>query len=77
MTTLAFDLLFVGGPPEAALERSYIAEYLRSKGYTPQDLERLPPEEAKKLRTEASIYACNKLAEHEARARVSTYLKHD
>ena len=74
MATLAFDFPFAR-PPEAALERSYIVEYLKGKGYTPEDLEKMPKEEAYQLRKEASMYASNKLAEQEARARVSGYLK--
>jgi hypothetical protein len=42
--------------------------YLDGKGYTLAGLRELPAEEAKRLMTEASIYASTKLAEVEARA---------
>ncbi len=55
--------------PGAALERMYIEEYLRDRGYTWRSLSGLPAEEARRLMIEASQYASCKLAEVEKRAR--------
>lgn len=52
----------------AVLEKSLIEAYLMGKGYTMEKLRKLPKAEAKKLMTEASIYASGKLAELEERA---------
>ena len=54
---------------EAALERMYIEEYLRSKGLSWSTVHNLPEEQAKTLLKEASIYASCRLAEIEQRAR--------
>jgi hypothetical protein len=61
------------GPPiaedmHAHLEQSLIEAYLKGKGYTLEDLKKLPEAEAKQLMKEASIYASGKLAELEERA---------
>ena len=50
------------------LEKALIEAYLKGKGYTLDDLTKLPPAEAKHLMTEASTYASGKLAEQEERA---------
>ena len=55
--------------PESALERNLIRDYLREKGYSIEDLQKLPPEEAKSLMIEACQYAALKLAEVESRAK--------
>lgn len=55
--------------PESALERSLIREYLREKGYSLEDLHKLPPELAKSLMREACQFAALKLAEVESRAK--------
>lgn len=52
----------------AVLEKTLIETYLKGKGYTLEDLKKLPEAEAKRLMTEASIYASGKLAELEERA---------
>lgn len=52
----------------AKLERMYLEEYLRGKGFTWLGLLALPPEEARRLRLEASVWASLKLAEVETRA---------
>lgn len=54
---------------EPGLEQKFIAEFLREKGLTLQDLKKLPADEARKLRIEASKFATARLAELEARAR--------
>ena len=52
------------------LERTLIEAYLSGKGYSLGDLKKLPEVEAKRLMKEASIYASNKLAEVEVKARL-------
>ncbi|MBI5841995.1 MAG: hypothetical protein HZB19_18060 [Chloroflexi bacterium] len=52
----------------AALEKTLIEAYLKGKGYTLEDLKKLPGEEVKQLMKEASTYASGKLAELEERA---------
>ncbi len=53
----------------AALEQRFRLEYLQGKGHTFESVRALPAEEAKRLLRDASIYASNKLAEVEKRAR--------
>lgn len=55
--------------PESALERNLIRDYLREKGYSIEDLQALPEEQAKSLMREACQHAALKLAEVESRAR--------
>lgn len=55
--------------PQSMLEKRYIEQYLKSRGYRLSDLDRLQPEIARRLRTEASAYASLKLAELESKAR--------
>ena len=52
----------------ALLEKTLIEAYLKGKGYTLDDLQDLPEEEARQLKKEASTYASSKLAEVELRA---------
>jgi hypothetical protein len=52
----------------AFMEKTLIEAYLKGKGYTLEDLKALPEAEARQLKTEASTYASNKLAEVELRA---------
>ena len=54
--------------PEAPLENAFIDEYLRSRGHDLESVRALPPAEADRLLTEASVYAASKLAEVESRA---------
>jgi hypothetical protein len=54
--------------PHAQLEKAFIEEYLRERGYSLKDLHTLPEALARQLMTEASIYASSKLTEVEARA---------
>lgn len=54
--------------PEAQLERALIEEFLRARGLDSVALLALPPDTAKRLLTEASMYAAMKLAEVESRA---------
>lgn len=52
----------------ALLEKALIEEYLHEKGYSLEDIKKLPAEAVKKLMKEASQYASLKLEEVEARA---------
>jgi hypothetical protein len=52
----------------AGLEKSLIEAYLRDKGYTLEELRKLPEAEFKQFMKEASTYASGKLAELEERA---------
>ena len=54
--------------PEGPLERALIDEFLRARGLDSAALQALPEAEAKRVSTEASVYAATKLAEVEARA---------
>ena len=60
---------FLPKGPQSALERRFIKEYLREKGYQLEDLKRLPLKESKQLMTEACSYASLKLAEVESKAK--------
>jgi len=65
-----FDLERCAGEgPQSALEKKLIAEYLAGKGYQPDDLQDLPPEQAKALMQEACRYASLKLAEVESKTK--------
>jgi len=52
----------------AFLERTLIEAYLKGKGYTLEELQNLPKEEAKQIMKEASTYASGTLAEVEVKA---------
>lgn len=54
--------------PQSALERHLVEDYLQSKGYKKEDLQKLPKEQAKALMREACTYASLKLAELEAKS---------
>jgi hypothetical protein len=51
--------------PHAEVEKIYIAEYLKGKGYSVEGLAGLPEEAVKLLLEEASLYASLRLAELE------------
>lgn len=55
--------------PNALLEKALIEEYLKEKGYTHEDLKKLPADVVEKLMKEASQYASLKMEEVSARAR--------
>ena len=59
------DEKFVMEDKQANLAKSFIEQRLRSQGYTLDSLCQLPPEQAKKIMVDASIYASLKLAEVE------------
>lgn len=52
----------------AFLEKALIEEYLHEKGYSLEDIKKLPAEAVKKMMKEASQYASLKMEEVEARA---------
>jgi len=52
----------------ALLENALIEEYLKEKGYSHEDLKKLPADVVEKLMKEASQYASLKMEEVEARA---------
>jgi hypothetical protein len=54
--------------PQAALERAFIEEYLKTRGHTLRSLHDLPEDQVTALLRSASLYAAIKLAEVEARA---------
>ena len=54
--------------PEGKLEDALIEEFLRARDLDSGALHALPADEAKRVLTEASVYAGTKLAEVEARA---------
>jgi hypothetical protein len=69
MTAEHFDVdECVSRGPLSELEKLYMGEYLKSKGYRWEDLHNLPPEEMKIIMTEACRYVSLKLAEMESRA---------
>ena len=61
----------------ALLEKSLIEEYLREKGYSHEDLKKLPADLVEKLMKEASQYASLKMEEVEARAHLVKELHDD
>lgn len=54
--------------PQSALEKKFVEEYLQSKGYSREALQKLPPDKVKELMKEACMYASLKLAEVQARS---------
>ncbi len=64
-----------GGETRSLLEKGLIDEYLEKKGYARGSLKKLPEDEARRLMTEASIYASGKLTEIETKARFKQDIK--
>jgi hypothetical protein len=56
--------------PDEPLECALIDEFLRAHGYDWDSLDALPDVEARRVLTEASVYAATKLAEVHSRARL-------
>ena len=54
--------------PEGQLESALVEEFLRARGHDSSALHALPKDAAKRVLTEASVYAATKLAEVEGRA---------
>ncbi len=63
--------------PNAMLEKALIEEYLKTKGYSHEDLKKLPVELVEKLMKEASQYASLKMEEVKARAHLVKELHED
>lgn len=61
----------------ALLEQALIEEYLHERGYSHEDLKKLPVEVVEKLMKEASQYASLKMEEVEARAHLIKELHDD
>ena len=61
----------------ALLENALIDEYLKDKGYSHEDLKKLPADLVEKLMKEASQYASLKMEEVEARAHLIQELHDD
>ncbi len=59
----------------AELERCFIDEYLKRRGYTMERLKKLPEAEAHRIKSEASSYASGKLAEIESREHTRQNIK--
>lgn len=53
---------------QAYLEWAYVEEYLRSIGYSLEQLQRLPGARSKELMRDASLFASMRLTEVEARS---------
>jgi hypothetical protein len=54
--------------PQSALEKKFVDDYLQSKGYSRQNLQKLPEELVNQLMKEACMYASLKLAEVQAKS---------
>ncbi len=64
-----------GDETRSLLEKGLIDEYLGKRGYDRGSLKKLPEDEARRLMTEASIYASGKLTEIETKARFKQDIK--
>ena len=63
--------------PNALLENALIKEYLKEKGYSHEDLKKLPADLIEKLMKEATQYASLKMEEVQARAHFINDLHED
>ena len=54
--------------PLSQLERAFIDEFVRARGYDPLKLAELPEREREQILTQASVHASAKLAEVEAKS---------
>jgi hypothetical protein len=54
--------------PLGQLERALIDQFVRARGYDPNNLADLPEDERERLLADASVYASGKLMEVEARS---------
>ena len=63
--------------PNALLENALIKEYLKEKGYSHEDLKKLPADLVEKLMKEATQYASLKMEEVQARAHFINDLHED
>lgn len=63
--------------PQVDLEKQFISDYLKEKGYRSEDLTTLPKEIAHCLMVEACRYASLKLAEIESRSHLQRKIHFD
>ena len=56
------------GDPLSELERAFMAEFLQDRGHTLETVRTLPPDQARALLQQASVYASCRLTEVESRA---------
>ena len=63
--------------PNTLLENALIKEYLKEKGYSHEDLKKLPADLVEKLMKEATQYASLKMEEVQARAHFINDLHED
>lgn len=63
--------------PNAPLERALMDEYLHTKGYSLEDLKKLPKDLVEELMKEASQYASLKMEEVAARSHLINELHED
>jgi hypothetical protein len=77
MTTKPIENVEPTEDPSTLMENALIAEYLKEKGYTHEDLKKLPAELVEKLMKEASQYASLKMEEVQARAHLVKELHDD
>ncbi len=74
--TLNFEKRVAEGPL-SHLESKLVEEYLQNKGYTKDDLQKLPKATAKRLMKEACTYASLKLAEIEAKSQFRKEIRYE
>jgi hypothetical protein len=77
MTTEPIENVEPTEDPNTLMENALIAEYLKEKGYTHEDLKKLPAELVEELMKEASQYASLKMEEVQARAHLVKELHDD
>lgn len=64
------------GDPEGELEEALIEEFLRTRGLDRRTIHALPEDRARRVLTEASVYAADRLAEVESRAHFIREMHH-
>jgi hypothetical protein len=74
--TVTKSVVRAGGDPEGELEQALIEEFLRTRGLDVRTLHALPRDQEKRVLIEASVYAADRLAEVESRARFVHEIHH-
>ena len=64
------DETCAGEGPQSSMERKYVEEYLREKGYNLKGLQKLPKEQVKVLMQEACRYASLKLGRGRGKSKI-------
>lgn len=77
MNTKPSEQVDIMEDPNTLLENVLIKEYLKEKGYSHEDLKKLPASLVEKLMKEASQYASLKMEEIQARAHFINDLHED